>query len=143
MVILLPLYLLKLRCKIKAAKEKGAVGKYTAELKELLEKDIFGALTRSVKAGKITHRDTHTLVSLLGKLYNHLYGEVKEFQDGKVKDMIDERLLLETDILISETVENIAKEMLLENVNIATIAKTTKLSLERVMEIQESMTVPL
>ena len=143
MVILLPLYLLKLRRKIEAAKEKGTAGKYTAELRELLEKDILGTLTTSVTAGKITHRDTHTLVSLIGKLYNHLYGEVKEFQYGKVKDMIDERLLLETDILLAEAMENVAKELLLENVNITTIAKTTKLSLERVLELQESMSVSL
>ena len=141
MVILLPLYLLKLRRKIETAKEKGAAGQYTDELKALLKNDILETLTKSVNAGKITHRDTHTLLSLLGRLYNHLYGEIKEFQDEKVKDMIDEKLLLETDVLVAETMESAAKGMLLEGMDVAAIERATKLPRERILKIRESMAV--
>lgn len=141
MAILLPLYLLKLRRKIENAKEKGTAGQYVEEIRSLLNVDILGTLSKNLDAGNITHRDIHALLNLLIRLYNHLYGEIKEFQDGRVKSVIDDRLLLETDVLISETAENIAKELLLENVDISIIAKTTKLSRERVLEIKESLAV--
>ena len=143
MVILLPLYLLKLRRKIENAKKNGTAGQYTEELKALLKNDILETLTKSANAKKITHRDTHTLLSLLGRLYNHLYGEVKEFQDGKVKDMIDERLLLEGDLIISEAMENVAKELFLQGLDVSAIETATKLSREKILEIRESMPVPV
>ena len=143
MVILLPLYLLKLRRKIENAKKNGTAGQYTEELKTFLKNDILETLTKSVNAGKITHRDTHTLLSLLGRLYNHLYGEVKEFQDEGVKDMIDEKLLLESDALVTETMESAARGMFLEGMEVAAIERATKLPKEKILEIRESMAVPV
>lgn len=83
------------------------------------------------------------MVSLLGKLYNHLYGEIKEFQNEGVKDMIDEKLLLESDALVAETMESAARGMFLEGMDVAAIERATKLSREKILEIRESMPVPV
>ena len=141
MAILLPLYLLKLRRKIKNAKEKGTAGQYVEEIRSLLNVDILGTLSQNLDAGNITHRDIHALLNLLIRLYNHLYGEIKEFQDEGVKSVIDERLVLETDILVTETMESAAKGMLLEGMDVAAIERATKLPIERILKIQASMAV--
>jgi len=143
MVILLPLYLLKLRRKIESAKEKGTAEQYTEDMRSLLNEDILGTITKNVDMGKITRRDAHTLLKLLNRLYNHLYGEIKEFQDKGVKDMVDEKLMLENELEVLEAVENVAKEMLLENLGIDVIVRTTKLPRERIVALRESMPVPV
>jgi len=138
MVILLPLYLLKLRRKIVAAKEKGseALKQYVPELKALLNDDILGTIENNVNNGNITHRDAHTLVDLIELLYNHLYGDVQEFQDGGVKGMLEDKLVLASDFKVLETKEEIAKNLLGKGLTPEDVADATKLPVENVMKLR-------
>jgi len=57
--------------------------------------------------------------------------------------MIDEKLLLESDALVAETMESAARGMFLEGMDVAAIERATKLSREKILEIRESMPVPV
>ena len=139
MVILLPLYLLKLRRKVVAAKEKGseALKQYVPELKALLNDDILGTIENNVNNGNITHRDAHTLVDLIELLYNHLYGDVQEFQDGGVKGMLEDKLVLASDFKVLEATEKIAKNFLDKGISPEDVADATKLPIEKVRKLHQ------
>ena len=139
MVILLPLYLLKLRRKIVAAKEKGseALKQYVPELKALLNNDILGTIESNVNSGNITHRDAHTMVDLIELLYNHLYGDVQEFQDGGVKGMLEDKLVLASDFKVLEATEKIAKNFLDKGISPEDVADATKLPIEKVRKLHQ------
>ena len=110
LVILLPLYLLKLRKEI----EKAPSQENALKLKSLINDGIIKSIEDNEKAGNITHEDTIILIGLLEKLYTHLYGGIKKFKEEGVKDMIAEKLILETDRLIYDA-ERREKQLLLES----------------------------
>jgi len=99
LVILLPLYLLKLRKEI----EKAPTQENALKLKPLINDGIIKSIEDNENAGNLTHDDTIILIGLLEKLYTHLYGGIKKFKEEGVKDMIAEKLILETDRLIYES----------------------------------------
>ena len=93
LVILLPLYLLKLRKEIEKEQSKNNALK----LKTLINDEIIKTIEDNEKAGNITHDDTIVLIGLLEKLYTHLYGSIKKFKEEGVKDMLTEKLILDID----------------------------------------------
>jgi hypothetical protein len=136
MVILLPLYLLKLRRKIESAKSKETIRQYASELKELLNEEILGTLTKNAETGTLTHNDVHTLMKLLSILYDHLYGNVKEFQEEGVKAVLDESFVLPNDRELLAQKEEIAKNLLAKNILPEIVADATKLPLDKVRKLQ-------
>jgi len=98
LVILLPLYLLKLRKEI----EKEQSRENALKLKALINDGIIKSIEDNEKAGNITHEDVFILIGLLEKLYNHLYGGIKKFKEEGVNDIMAEKLILDRDILIHE-----------------------------------------
>jgi hypothetical protein len=76
LVILLPLYLLKLRKEI----EKSPSQENALKLKSLINDGIIKSIEDNENAGNITHEDARVLIALLDKLYNHLYGKIKKFK---------------------------------------------------------------
>jgi len=96
LVILLPLYLLKLRKEI----EKEQSKKNALALKQLINEGIIKSIEDNERAGNITHDDYIVLLGLLGKLYAHLYGNIQIFKEEEVNSMVTEKLILDTDKLI-------------------------------------------
>lgn len=145
MVILLPLYLLKLRRKIENAKGKESIRQYASELKKLLNDEILETLAMNAEAGNITRRDAHTLMKLLSLMYNHLYGTIKEFEEERVKGMLAEKLVLENEFEVlqarkearKEARMQLAREMLADGKDIFEIVKYSKLAHEEVCRLKE------
>ena len=158
LVILMPLYLLKLRKDI----EKEQSTENALKLKALINDGIIRLIEENEKAGNITHEDTVILVGLLEKLYNHLYGRIKKFKEEGINDMITEKLILETDKIIYERDKiiaekdkrekqlllesgkreqkkalEIAKNMLDDGMAAEQVAKFTKLPLSKIKRLQK------
>jgi len=144
LVILLPLYLLKLRKEI----EKEQSTENALKLKALINDGIIKSIEDNEKAGNITHDDTIILIGLLEKLYNHLYGNITKFKEEGVKDMIAEKLILKTDRIIYEKDKEIrkseekaklevAKNMLDDGMTVDQVAKLTKLPLGKIKGLQK------
>jgi len=148
LVILLPLYLLKLRREI----EKEPSTENALKLKALINDGIIKSIEDNETAGNLTHEDTIILIGLLEKLYTHLYGGIKKFKEEGVKDMITEKLILETDIIMYEAEQRaeerakkreekkaleIAKNMLDGGMTIDQAAKFTKLPLSKIKRLQK------
>ena len=144
LVILLPLYLLKLRREI----EKEQSTENALKLKALINDGIIRSIEDNETAGNITHDDTIILIGLLEKLYTHLYGGIKKFKEEGVKDMIAEKLILKTDRIIYEKDKEIqisqekkaleiAKNMLDGGMTIDQAAKFTKLPLSKIKGLQK------
>jgi len=107
MIILLPLYLLKLRREVENAKrrkhQKEAMLQQSAKkLKELIDNSILPAITDNEKVGNITHSDAFELIKLLSRLYDYLYGGIVEFQEEEAKLMLSDILVLEYDVELAE-----------------------------------------
>jgi len=73
MVILLPLYLLKLRKDI----EKEPSKENALELKKLINEGIIKTIETNEQIGNITREDAKALIELLRKLYIYLYGNIQ------------------------------------------------------------------
>ena len=149
LVILLPLYLLKLRKEI----EKEQSTENALKLKALINDGIIKSIEDNEKAGNITHDDTIILISLLEKLYTHLYGNIKKFKEEGVKDMMSEKLILDIDRviyesnirekkLISEAEKReekakleVAQNMLDTGMTVAQVKKLTKLPLSKIKKL--------
>jgi hypothetical protein len=151
LVILLPLYLLKLRREI----EKEPSTENALKLKALINDGIIKSIEDNEKAENITHDDTIILIGLLEKLYTHLYGNIKKFKEEGVKDMIAEKLILETDRIIydrdikiriaeekakkseEKRALEIAQNMLDSDMTIEQIQNLTKLPLSKIKGLQK------
>jgi len=107
MVVLLPLYLLKLRRAVENAKKRKHQQDETLrtnakELKKLIDQKLLPAIAENEKAGNITHSDAFELLKLLSKLYDYLYGSIAIFEDEEVKSMLADTLVLEYDVEMEE-----------------------------------------
>ena len=92
MTILLPLYLLKLRREVENAKNRKnnreeVLKQKAKEVKALIEDALLPAILETEQAGHITHNDAFELLRQLKRLYNYLYGDIKEFNDEEVNPM--------------------------------------------------------
>ena len=156
LVILLPLYLLKLRREI----EKEQSIENALKLKNLINDGIIKSIEDNEKAGNITHEDTIVLIKLLERLYTYLYGKIKEFKQEGVKDIMTEKLIFDVDIimherdkaiherdkLISESQKleekkalEIAQNMINEGMKIEQIKNLTKLPLNKIKGLKKQM----
>ncbi len=138
MVILLPLYLLKLRREI----AKNTSKENAKALKKLIEIDIIKTIEENKNKGYISYEDSKVLINLLKILYENLYGDIKELKEEGVDKMISDRLILYTEeaeirAKDEKTVE-IALNMVKIGIEVEKIAQATGLSLERVIELKES-----
>jgi len=144
LVILLPLYLLKLRKEI----EKEQSTENAKKLKNLINDGIIKSIEDNEKAGNITHEDTTILISLLEKLYTHLYGNIKKFKTEGVKDMLTEKLILDVDRIIYKAEKEkekceekakleVAKNMLDDGMTFEQIKNLTKLPLSKIKKLQK------
>jgi hypothetical protein len=143
MVILLPLYLLKLRQEIENSRKKGTVREKAAELKALLNDGILKTLDANVDAGYITSEDAYVVVQLVSLLYDYLYAEIEEFNQEGVKDMLVEGLELpyETRLRkeVQERVQKEVQEIVQERVEEAVQERLEEAVQERVQEaVQET-----
>jgi len=152
MVILLPLYLLKLRREIEKAIKQGTVRKNAQSLKDLINDNILKTIDENEKAGHIDSYDAYVLAGLVKKLYDHLYGNIKEFEEEGVKSALEDMLLVdyEEEIInaVSEAVSVAVSEKALEiALDIATtllgrgmppseVADITKLPVSRIEKLQ-------
>ncbi len=132
MVILMPLYLLKLRNDI----SKGATAKNASELKELMNNGIIKSIEENQRVGNISSGDCHVLIGLLEKLYKHLYGNIELFKEEGVANMLAEKLVLDFEVAREEKTLEIAKEMLRDGAPIENIMKWTKLSADAIHKLQ-------
>ena len=147
LVILLPLYLLKLRKEIEKEQSKNNALK----LKTLINDGIIKTIEDNEKAGNITHDDTIVLIGLLEKLYTHLYGSIKKFKEEGVKDMLTEKLILDIDRVMYKAEKEkakaeekakleVAKNMLDGGMTVDDVVKFTKLPLRKIKRLQPQIT---
>ena len=107
MVILLPFYILKLR----RTMQKDRSPKVLEQLKTLIFDDIIMIINRQLTAGMLTVSDATMLREFLLKLYNHLYADYKECEEGGFNAMVEDEIIFQTDIIIAETTERVTKEL--------------------------------
>ena len=136
MVILLPLYLLRLRREIESAKAKKTVREKAKDLQSLIS-DILKAIADNEKIGNITNKDTVELLHMMSHLYEYLYGSIKEFDEEEVSAVLAGALELPCDARFEaeqkEVKKQIAKNLKLKGVlSFDEIAETTGLSFEEV-----------
>jgi hypothetical protein len=110
MIILMPLYLLKLRKEIQAAKSKGTLKESASALKNLLNNGIIKSIRDNEQSGNITSEDAFVLREMLDRLYKYLYGDIKEFEEEGVGAMLEEKLIFDAEIKIYEAKKEADKE---------------------------------
>ena len=115
MIILLPLYLLKLRREVENAKRRkhqreATLRKNAKTLKELIDKKILPAIVESEKAGNITPGDVFELLRLLRRLYDYLYGGVELFKEEDINMLLSDILELEYDAELAEAAARVRAE---------------------------------
>ena len=157
MVILLPLYLLKLRRKIDNAKKqkrnKNAVRENAKALKDLIN-SILNAIEENAKTGNIDSYDAYLLNEMVNTLYGHLYADIKEFEEEGVRNMLADKLVFEADKLVFKYEEKLmrareeaikeklesAKNFLEMGLSPENVAKAMKLPIEKIMNLQAEQT---
>jgi len=152
MVILLPLYLLKLRQQIEKAIKQDTVRQSAQVLKNLINDGILKTIEDNQKAGYIDGYDAHVLVGLVEQLYNHLYGGIKEFEEEGVdsamgdillvryeKEIIEARLEARLEAQLEAQMNaalKFAKKLLEKGTSTTEVAELTELSIDKVEELQ-------
>lgn len=81
------------------------------QLKTLIFDDIIMIINRQLTAGMLTVSDATMLREFLLKLYNHLYADYKECEEGGFNAMVEDEIIFQTDIIIAETTERVTKEV--------------------------------
>ena len=148
MVILLPLYLLKLRKEI----DKNPTEENAKILEELINEGIIKSIDENCKVGNITPEDAKVLINLLKKLYDYLYENVEILKEKEVAHMLAERLILEVEVAkeIGEEIgeargeargkalekEDVARELLDMGMDIEQIMRATKLPYNSIQNLQ-------
>jgi hypothetical protein len=92
-LIFAPLYIIKLRRKLKRAKTPEKRKHLAVELKEIYEK-IAEAMKREKEAGNMTEVDENKLVNITELLHEKMYGEYNEFKEETMGMGIPERMRL-------------------------------------------------
>jgi len=77
-------------------------------------------------------------------MYNHLYGEIKEFEDERVNEVLAERIIWPNELEVMEAKKeareqsklSIALKLLAKNFSPEDIADATELPLERIQSLQ-------
>ena len=136
MVILIPFMILKLR--------KNIMKKRTPEnmeaLRSLILDDIIGVIRKNQEYGNITAADARRLHDLIHKLYNHLYSHYTEFIEGGLNDMMEDGLILETDIIEAELTKKITKRVTDEVTKQVTDEVTKRVTDEVTKQVTDEVT---
>ena len=145
MVILLPLYLLKLRKQVEKSKglrEKGdseALRRDARAVKGMIDM-ILEAIDENIKAEVINSYDARVLSVLLSKLYEQLYGGLSEFEEEGAESIMNEKLILWGDLEVynarKEKSREIAGNLIAEGVSPTVVAKATNLPIEEINSLQ-------
>jgi hypothetical protein len=93
LLIFAPLYILKLRRKLKRAKTPEKRKHLAAELKEIYG-EIGKAMKREKEAGNMTEVDENKIVNITEFLHEKIYGEYNEFKEETMGMGIPERMRL-------------------------------------------------
>jgi hypothetical protein len=93
LLIFAPLYIIRLRRKLKRAKTHEKRKHLAVELKEIYEK-IAEAMKREKEAGNMTEVDENKLVNITELLHEKMYGEYNEFKEETMSMGIPERMRL-------------------------------------------------
>jgi len=123
MVILLPLYLLKLRRETDNAKKRkeknreAALRQVAKSLKTLIEKSILPAIAESERVGDITYSDSFELLSLIDRLYDYLYGNITEFKEEETNAVLANILELKYDARLAREVKEQVSEQVKKQVS--------------------------
>jgi hypothetical protein len=143
-VILMPLYLLKLRKEIRRSYRTKSK-ELAQELKSLIKSCIISIETNE-NQGNISANDANVILDLLGTLYEQLYGDYEIFKNEGVGNVLTDTLVLRTDLLalasekkILEKTFEIAKEMLSDGEAVEKIEKFTKLPMAQILEIKQQL----
>ena len=80
-------------------------------MRKLILDDIIGVIRKNQEYGNITAADARRLHDLIHKIYNHLYSHYTEFIEGRLNDMMEDGLILETDIIEAELTKKITKRV--------------------------------
>lgn len=107
MILLLPFYIMRLRKAMSRDRSPEMLNK----LKKLIFNDIMGIINRQMSAGLLLVNDAMVLRRLLVKLYNHLYADYAECEEGGLNAMIDDELILDIDLVTDEITERVTKEV--------------------------------
>jgi hypothetical protein len=89
LVLLLPLYLLKLRDAVRKADRRGKLGELVPELRQLIQ-ELLEAAKRGRVGGVLEEQDFWQLVALTERLYTEVYGEYTVLKET---DMVQEELV--------------------------------------------------
>jgi len=133
MVIMIPLYLLKLRKEIQRG-YKTKSKELAAELKSLVESCIL-SIEANENHGNITHSDADVLFNLLSRLYEQLYGDYEVFKEEGVDSMLDEWLFTKSELRVFEIVRNLLKD----GDSIEKIQSATGVSRETILQIKAEL----
>jgi len=139
MVILLPLYLLKLRQQIEKAVKEGVVRQNAQALKDLINDGILKVIDENEKAGHIESYDAYVLAGLVKKLYDHLYGNIQEFEEEGVRSAMDDILLVEYEEEIWNEKLKIATNFLRKGVSPEDVADATNIPISRIEKLQHEL----
>ena len=143
MVILIPFFLLKLRKQL----EKNRSIKSMNALKSLIFDDILGLIQKNQAEGNITAADSYRLRNMIQKLYMHLYSQYEEFKEGGLNTMMEDGLVLETDIIEAEITKRVTAKLTAELTESLTAEitenLTAKITENLTAEITENLTAKI
>ena len=135
-VILIPFFLLKLRKQL----EKNRSIKSMNALKSLIFDDILGLIQKNQAEGNITAADSYRLRNMIQKLYMHLYSQYEEFKEGGLNTMMEDGLVLETDIIEAEITKRVTAKLTAELTESLTAEITENLTAKITTQVTEDVT---
>lgn len=107
MVILLPLYILKLR---KTIQKERTLQNFEL-LKSLIFDDIIRIIEKQLSLALITPNDALVLKQLLVKLYEYLYADYEELKQGGLNTMVEDAWILDMDAIQGQISQRYDKKL--------------------------------
>ena len=116
-------------------------------LKSLIFDDILGLIQKNQAEGNITAADSYRLRNMIQKLYMHLYSQYEEFKEGGLNTMMEDGLVLETDIIEAEITKRVTAKLTAELTESLTAEitenLTAKITENLTAEITENLTAKI
>ena len=107
MIILIPFMIMKLRKEI----EKHRTPENMEALRTLILDDIISLIKKNQHVGNITLSDANRLRELIRQLYNYLYANYKEFDEGGLNEIMEDGLILECEIFEAEVTKKVTEQV--------------------------------
>ena len=108
-------------------------------LKSLIFDDILGLIQKNQAEGNITAADSYRLRNMIQKLYMHLYSQYEEFKEGGLNTMMEDGLVLETDIIEAEITKRVTAKLTAE----LTESLTAEITENLTAKITENLTAKI